>query len=53
VCLLRKLKSFVDGFFLFCKMVEIHQQKKPSVTSLIFILNFQKKKEKTYDDFKD
>ncbi len=32
----------VDGLFYVCKMVEIHHQKEPLVTSLIFILNFQK-----------
>jgi hypothetical protein len=32
----------VDGLFYVCKMVEIHHQKEPLVTSLLFILNFQK-----------
>jgi len=32
----------VDGPFYVCQMVEIHHTKKPLITSLIFILKFQK-----------
>ncbi len=39
---MKKLFVDVDGLFNVCKMVEIHHNKNPLATSLIFILKFQK-----------
>jgi len=41
ICNLKAKNSFVDDLFHVCKMVEIHHIK-PLVTSLIFILHFEK-----------
>jgi hypothetical protein len=39
---MKKFFVHVDGPFYVCKMVEIHHIKKNLVTSLIFILRFEK-----------